>query len=67
MNPDFSGQAKLHYDTPDFTIMETGAYVLCAVTQTQIPLDQLKYWNADLQEAYKDGQTAAARWKAVNG
>ena len=24
----------------------------CAVTGVQIPLDELKYWSVDLQEAY---------------
>lgn len=64
--PNFSGEAKLHYSTPDFTILEAGAYVLCAVTGERIPLDRLKYWNADLQEAYKDGVTSAMRWKEEN-
>jgi hypothetical protein len=26
--------------------------VRCAVTGVQIPLDELKYWSVDLQEAY---------------
>jgi hypothetical protein len=26
--------------------------VRCAVTGAQIPLDELKYWSVDLQEAY---------------
>ena len=29
-----------------------GAYVVCAVTGTHIPLDALRYWSVDLQEAY---------------
>jgi len=27
-------------------------YVRCAVTDVRIPLDELKYWSVDLQEAY---------------
>jgi hypothetical protein len=26
--------------------------VRCAVTDVRIPLDELKYWSVDLQEAY---------------
>jgi len=60
--PDFSGEAKLHYSASDFTIMETGAYVVCAVTGERIPLDKLKYWSADLQEAYRDAGVSTKRW-----
>jgi hypothetical protein len=28
------------------------AQVRCAVTDARIPLDELKYWSVDLQEAY---------------
>lgn len=60
--PNFSGEAKLHFSDSDFTIMETGAYVICAVSGERIPLDRLKYWNAELQEAYKDAQASTKRW-----
>ncbi len=60
--PDFSGEAKLHYSASDFTIMETGAYVVCAVTGERIALDKLKYWSADLQEAYRDAGVSTKRW-----
>jgi len=59
--PNFSGEAKLHYSNSDFTIMETGAYVVCAVTGDRIPLDRLKYWDADRQEAYKDAAASTKR------
>lgn len=29
-----------------------GAFVRCAVTGEPIPLEDLRYWNVDLQEAY---------------
>lgn len=61
MNSLFSGEATLHYGLSDFTIMNPGGYVICAVTGEQIPLDHLRYWNHDRQEAYKD---AAASLKA---
>ena len=43
------GEAKIHYGASDFTIMETGSYVLCSVTGERIPLEMLRYWNADRQ------------------
>jgi len=52
MNSFFQGQgeAKLHFGDSDFTIMESGAYVKCAVTNEHIPIERLKYWNADLKK-----------------
>ena len=60
--PNFSGEAKLFYLASDFDMLETGAYVTCAVTSERIPIDRLKYWSADLQEAYKDAETSTKRW-----
>ena len=36
----------------NFEVIETGDYVLCAVSKKEIPLDKLTYWNVELQEAY---------------
>ena len=38
-----------------------GAYVRCAVTGREIPLDELKYWSVELQEAYADAATSLKR------
>ena len=32
--------------------MEQGDYVICAVSGKKISLENLNYWNVDLQEAY---------------
>jgi len=66
MNAFFKGPATIHYGASDFTILETGAYVMCAVTGERIPLDCLRYWSADRQEAYKDAQASLAAWKQAN-
>ena len=44
--------AKLKYLPNNFRVLENGDYVICAVSGKQINLDQLQYWNVDLQEAY---------------
>lgn len=62
----FKGEAVLSYGDADYMILETGDFVLCAVTGEQIPLTQLKYWNAELQEAYKDASASLKRWQQVN-
>ncbi len=58
-----SGLAKLHYGASDFTILEGGAHVLCAVTGDKIPLEELRYWNDDRQEAYRDAGAALEGFK----
>jgi hypothetical protein len=47
-----AGEAKVEYLDGDFRILRPGAYVRCAVTGEPIPLDELRYWSVDLQEAY---------------
>jgi len=44
--------AKLKYLPNNFKIEQNGDYVVCAVSGKTISLDQLNYWNVDLQEAY---------------
>ena len=44
--------AKLKYLPNNFKIIESGDHVLCAVSGKKISLDNLNYWNVDLQEAY---------------
>lgn len=54
MNMLFSGEAVVHYGLSDFTIIESGNFVKCAVTGDKVPIDQLRYWSHEKQEAYKD-------------
>ena len=44
--------AKLKYLPNNFEILEKGDHVNCAVTGKKIYLDQLVYWNVELQEPY---------------
>tara|TARA_Y100000817_G_C16609232_1_gene434406 strand:- start:173 stop:364 length:192 start_codon:yes stop_codon:yes gene_type:complete len=44
--------ARLKYLHNSFEIVENGTHVVCAVSGKKIPLDQLTYWNVDLQEPY---------------
>jgi|TARA_B110000914_G_scaffold209007_1_gene206970 hypothetical protein len=45
-------KAKLIFKHNSFEIIEDGDYVLCAISGKQIMLENLNYWNVDLQEAY---------------
>ena len=44
--------AKLKYLPNNFEILENGDYVICAVSGKKIQLENLSYWNVELQEAY---------------
>ncbi len=45
-------KAILKYKQGGFEILEEGDYVICSVSGKKILLNDLKYWNVDLQEAY---------------
>ena len=44
--------AKLKYLPNNFEIIENGDHVVCAVSGKLISLENLNYWNVELQEAY---------------
>jgi len=44
--------AKIKYLPNKFQIIEPGDYVECAVSGKKINLENLTYWNVDLQEPY---------------
>ena len=44
--------AKLKYLPNNFQIIEAGDYVECAVSGKKISLENLTYWNVELQEPY---------------
>ena len=44
--------AKLKYLPNNFQIIEEGDHVICSVSGKKIPLNELNYWNVELQEPY---------------
>lgn len=66
MTPEALGNlAILRYDQNEFTILQEGLFVRCAVSNKPIRLDDLRYWNVALQEAYAGPEEALSRWKAL--
>jgi hypothetical protein len=47
-----AGEAKVEFVDGDYRILRPGAFVRCAVTGQPIPLEELRYWSVDRQEAY---------------
>ena len=50
--------AKLKYREADFSVIVPGSHVVCAETGEAIPLDELKYWSFERQEAYIDAEAS---------
>jgi hypothetical protein len=58
-------KAKLKYLANSFEIIEKGDYVECAVSKKKIPLENLNYWNVQLQEAYFSPLEAKQRFEKL--
>ena len=58
--------AKLRYLDAEFEVLVPGSHVICAMTGREIPLDELKYWSVDRQEAYADVYASVARERELN-
>ena len=53
--------ATLLYGPNGFRVIRPGRFVTCAVTGEPIPLEQLRYWSVDRQEAYATPEIATRR------
>ena len=59
-------KAKLKFNQNGFDVVEAGDYVVCAVSGKNIPLNQLTYWNVELQEAYYSPKESQQRYEEIN-
>jgi hypothetical protein len=50
--------ARLHYMPGMFRVLSPGDHVVCAVTGQPIPLDDLRYWSVERQEAYASAEAS---------
>ena len=53
--------AKLYYGPSTFRVLRPGQHVVCAVSGEIIPLEELRYWSAEYQEAYATAEIATRR------
>ena len=58
-------KAKLKYKPNNFEIIISGDHVICAVSGKKINLNQLTYWNVELQEAYFSPKEAQQRYEEL--
>ena len=65
-NIGFKGEAKLKYLDGEVQVLTPGDFVRCAVTGRTIPLDELRYWSVELQEAYVDAAASLKRYRETH-
>ena len=44
--------AKIKYQPNNFEVIIDGDHVMCAISGKKISIENLNYWNVELQEAY---------------
>ena len=59
--PAAAGEAQIDFLDGEFRVLRPGAYVRCAVTKEPIPLEELRYWDVTLNEAYSTPQAKLTR------
>jgi hypothetical protein len=59
--PISAGEAEVQYLDGEFRVVRPGAYVRCAVTAVASKLEDLRYWNVELQEPYASPEAKLQR------
>jgi hypothetical protein len=59
------GEAEVRYLDGDFRVIRPGAFVRCAITGAEIPLEELRYWSVERQEAYVSPEIVLQRHAAA--
>ena len=57
--------ARLQYLAGTFRILSDGDHVRCAITGVEIPLEELRYWSVERQQAYVDAAASLAADQAA--
>ncbi len=60
-------EAVIEYYSGDYRVVRDGTHVVCAVTGVDIPLDALRYWSFEVQEAYATPDAMLKRHKEIAG
>lgn len=55
------GEALVQYLDANLKVLRPGSFVRCAVTGQPIPLDELRYWSVERQEAYASPEIVLRR------
>ena len=58
--------AKIKYLANNFEVIENGDHVICSISGKVIKLEELNYWNVELQEAYFSYKEAFLKKELLN-
>ena len=53
-------EARIQYLAGTFRLLGAGDHVRCAETGVAIPLEELRYWSVERQQAYADAAASLA-------
>ena len=53
--------ATLMYGPNGFRVVNPGHFVVCAMSGVAVPLEELRYWSVERQEAYASAELATRR------
>ncbi|RIV86501.1 DUF2093 domain-containing protein [Aurantiacibacter zhengii] len=53
--------ATLMYGPNAFRVVKPGHFVVCAMSGVPVPLEELRYWSVDRQEAYASAELSTRR------
>jgi len=59
--PANGAEARVQYLDGEYRVLRPGLFVACAVTGLPIPLEELRYWSVELQEAYASPEASMKR------
>ena len=59
--PGSGAEARLQYLDGEYRVLRPGLFVTCAVTGLPIPLEDLRYWSVERQEAYASPEASMQR------
>jgi hypothetical protein len=59
--PSSGAEARLQYLDGEYRVLRPGLFVICAVTGLPIPLEDLRYWSVERQEAYASPEASMQR------
>ena len=62
----FKKLAKIKYLPNNFKVIQDGDHVICAISGKKISLENLSYWNVELQEPYFSYIEAAIKREKLN-
>ena len=62
-----AGEARVEFLDGDFRILSPGSFVRCAVTGEPIPVEDLRYWDVDRQEAYASPEAKLKQLGIIRG